>query len=429
MARKIIRAADRDKAREESKKAAEAVPVKDSWDDTDAHVDMSKCNHASAVLNKMSRVFKCQCGAEFTEKFALMNGLSCSWKGKSGKIQSVSDLDHLPFSAIEDAMVKGNGIDPGWYPYPKPQPTDFTLDDMLKFVGAPSPGEEIKYRTDGVILGGYLYATDLKCSVRIRDYAAIELFGLHEHDNGDVTKGKTGSPLIVGYVSGKAGCNGTDLETPPMHKMPWAAIDGSTCPVSQFNILPITRQIKCPVCNGGFVKKCPACGGLGCKSCNNNGGERCKTCVDGTVVFIPGYRFVPLGGNKFHEFSLSFEYHNKILSLPDVGFYESKIKGVIGFDFRVNKNHRGQGICITMNEPKVTGEFTVQKKTQSKADVAKELGVDPSKTMLSGSGGGVGKTNTNAAEFAKMVKMLPATHDGFSGPSTIMGMGDGTKNS
>lgn len=444
MARKIIRAADRDKAREESKKAAEAVPVKDSWGDIDAHVDMSKCNHASAVLNTMSRVFKCPCGAEFTEKFALMNGLACVGKGKPGKIQSVSDFGQLSFSAIEDAMVKGNGINPGWYPYPKPQPPDFTLDDMIKFVGAPSPGEEIKYRTDGVIVypdPGFIYATDLKCSIRVEGSLAPQ-FGVFTYDNGDVTCGLKeafDSATVVGYVGGKAGCNGTDLETPPMHKMPWVAVSGNSAPLSGYTVEPAIETIKCPsaTCDNGFHKKCPSCSGLGCKSCANKGGTPCYVCMGCKHIRrISGYRFIPK--HSAGEFILAPDLYNKIVGLPDLGIYPSKFKGVIGFDFRVNKNHRGQGLCITMDEPKVTNtkpfagfndkfsqELAVKRKEQEQAweEAKKQLAIDPSKTMLSGSGGSVGKTNTNAVEFAKMVKMFPATHDGFSGPSTIMGMG------
>ncbi len=103
MARKIIRAVDRDKAREESKKAAEAVPVKPV-------AEVAKPVAASQKLKP---------------------------------IKSIGDLDELSFSALQQYNV-GYG-----YASSKPQPSDFTLDDMLKFVGDPSPGEEIKYRTDG----------------------------------------------------------------------------------------------------------------------------------------------------------------------------------------------------------------------------------------------------------------------------------------
>lgn len=387
MARKIIRAADRDKAREESKKAAEAVPVKP------------------------------------------VEAVKPAQKTKPGKIQSINDFDELSFSTLNSSI--STSLYPKWElaNVSKPQPSDFTLDDMLKFVGAPSPGEEIKYRTDGVIVGnGFIYATDLKCSLRVNDACMVD-FDLYSHVNGDVKRGYADSAPVVGYTYGKAGCNGTDLETPPMHKMPWSALSGNSAPLSWYNVEPVVETIKCPsaTCDNGFHKKCPSCSGLGCKSCANKGGTPCYVCMGCRhITRISGYRFIPK--QSAGEFILAPDLYNKIVGLPDLGIYPPKLKGVIGFDFRVNKNHRGQGLCITMDEPKVTGEFTVPKKTQSKADVAKEFGVDPSKTMLSGSGGSVGKTNTNAVDFAKMVKMFPATHDGFSGPSTIMGMGGSAKN-
>lgn len=361
MARKIIRASDREKAREESKKAAEALPVKP----------------AEPEVDKTKLAFP-----------------------KPGKIKSVSDLDGLPlsFSALQGAVIKGSGIPASWYSNKhvtqewnaKPQPPDFTLDRMLEFTGCAVPGEGDKYRTDGVIVGhGFIYATDLKCSLRVSDLCIAD-FDLYLQVNGDVSRGDSALAPVVGYMSGKAGCNGADLETPPMHKMPWVAVgesNWSIIPLASYNTQPIIRTHKCPcpACVGGFTDVCPVCKGVGCKSCKSNGGTKCVFCTDGTLNTIVGYRYIT--PNKPGEFILSLEYHNKIQSLPDVGVYPAKVKGILGFDFRVNKDQRGKGICVTMDEPKYPGEYVSAKEVQSK--------------MLKGSGGSVGKTNTMASQFAQ----------------------------